>query len=163
MMRCPEPKLWPRILLSLIRPIRRELRARHRLGLRERRSACVMVFGRRPITDRATRSGPAFENRQRTKPREREGERRRALPSYGDLRIAPGVMNLVRTRRGRELHSGDGDKAAWSRVFERRSEWCGERDGKLLWRPSERGRAPAWADGMLRRNCRVIDVMRCRA
>jgi hypothetical protein len=32
------------------------------------REASYMVFGRRRITDRATRSGPAYENRQRTKP-----------------------------------------------------------------------------------------------
>src|SRR5262249_53551059 len=35
------------------------------------RETSYMVFGRRPITDRATHSGPAYENRQRTKPREK--------------------------------------------------------------------------------------------
>ena len=62
-----------------------------------------MVFGCRPFTDRATHSGPAYENRQRTKPRERERERRHTLPSYGDLGIARGVMKLAWTCGGREL------------------------------------------------------------
>src|ERR1700747_3421276 len=43
------------------------------------RETSYMVFGRRPITDRATHSGPGYENRQRTKPR--EGTRGRAATS----------------------------------------------------------------------------------
>ena len=42
-------------------------------------SEIVLFFGRRPIRDRATHLGPAYENRQRTKPREgREVAPRRA-------------------------------------------------------------------------------------
>jgi hypothetical protein len=44
-----------------------------------RMTAYVMVFGRRRITKDAEHSGPAYENRQRTKPREREREPRRAF------------------------------------------------------------------------------------
>ena len=35
------------------------------------RETSYMVFGRRPITKDAEHSGPAYENRQRTKPREK--------------------------------------------------------------------------------------------
>src|SRR6516165_8402874 len=46
-----------------------------RLNIRQKRphamTAFVMIFGRRRITKDAEHSGPAYENRQRTKPREK--------------------------------------------------------------------------------------------
>jgi hypothetical protein len=60
-----------------------------------RRTAYEKVFGRRPIMDRATHSGPASENLQRRKPRGRM--RGRAATTYGDLRALPDGTGVPRS------------------------------------------------------------------
>ena len=63
-------------------------------------TACVKVFGCRPLTiGGARRAGPAFENLQGTKPRDRMSGRA-ADSAYGDLRgVRDGMRSVLRGGR----------------------------------------------------------------